>query len=60
MTSVVDQLTDTLQRLSTCVRSMTADGPPRRLESDAALIETLGWFAGWQPAVWLSGQGVSR
>lgn len=60
VTSVVDQLTHTLRRLSTCVRSMTFDGPPRRPDSDAALVETLGWFAGWQPAVRLSGQGASR
>jgi hypothetical protein len=29
------------------VKSMTDDGPPRTPDGDAALVEALGWFAGW-------------
>jgi len=44
-----DQLARLGARLLRCVKSMTYDGPPRTPDSDAALIEVLGWFAGWQP-----------
>lgn len=35
-------------RLHRCVRSMTHDGPERCADSDAALVEAIGWFAGWR------------
>jgi hypothetical protein len=43
-----DQLARLGARLLRCVKSMTYDGPPRTPDSDAALIEVLGWFAGWE------------
>lgn len=46
---VVSEYLDALRsRLHRCVRSMTHDGPPREPDSDAALVEALGWFAGWR------------
>lgn len=40
-------LVDLTDRLRRCIKSMTADGPPRAADSDAALVEALGWVAGW-------------
>ena len=37
-------------RLTTCRKSMTADGPPHTPDSDAALVEALGWCSGWAAA----------
>ena len=41
-------LTSLRERMNTCIRSMTYDGPARTPDSDAALVEALGWFAGWR------------
>lgn len=43
----VDYLDELGPRLHRCVRSMTYDGPERCADSDAALVEAIGWFAGW-------------
>lgn len=43
-------LLDLAARLHGCITSMTADGPPRAPDSDAALVEALGWVAGWPSA----------
>jgi len=43
-------LHDLTERLVACVKSMTADGPDRTMDSDAALVEALGWLASWPPA----------
>lgn len=48
MAGVVGYLDALAPRLSQCMRSMTHGGPPRAPDSDAALIEVLGWFAGWR------------
>jgi hypothetical protein len=42
-------LTDLAVRLDRCVRSMTVDGPARTSDTDAALVEGIGWVAGWRP-----------
>lgn len=42
-------LQDLAGRLDRCVRSMTADGPARTPDTDAALVEGIGWVAGWRP-----------
>lgn len=39
-----------VERTHCCVRSMTADGPPRSAETDAGLVEAIAWFAGWPHA----------
>lgn len=44
----VDHLARLGARLLRCVKSLSYDGPARTPDSDAALIEALGWFAGWQ------------
>jgi hypothetical protein len=43
-----DYLASLHPRLHVCVKSMTADGPHRSPDGDAALVEALGWFAGWE------------
>jgi hypothetical protein len=42
-------LTQLAERLTLCQKSMTHGGPPRTLDSDAALVEAIGWCAGWHP-----------
>jgi hypothetical protein len=37
------------ERMKRCVKSMTVDGPPRSADTDAALVEAIGWCSGWQP-----------
>jgi hypothetical protein len=44
-------------RLRSCVLSMTFHGPPRTPDSDGALVEALGWFAGWAPGLRYSRAG---
>lgn len=36
-------------RLTSCVKTMTAEGPARTPDTDAALVEALAWFSGWPP-----------
>jgi hypothetical protein len=45
---VTDYLPSLAARLRACVRTMTHEGPPHTPDSDAALVEALGWFAGWR------------
>jgi hypothetical protein len=47
LAGTADQLARLSVRVLRCVKSMTDDGPPRTPDSDAALVEALGWFAGW-------------
>lgn len=42
-------LTDLARRVAVCVKSLTADGPDRTADSDAALVEAIGWCFGWHP-----------
>lgn len=44
---LIPYLLDLAARLHRCTKSMTADGPARVPDSDAALVEALGWVAGW-------------
>jgi hypothetical protein len=44
----VDHLARLGARLLRCVKSLSYDRPARTPDSDAALIEALGWFAGRQ------------
>ena len=44
----VDYLQQLRPRLRACVLSMTFQGPERTPDTDAALVEALGWFAGWR------------
>jgi hypothetical protein len=37
------------ERVRRCQKSLTADGPERSADSDAALLEGIGWCAGWSP-----------
>lgn len=37
------------QRVTVCQKSMTHGGPQRAPDSDAALVEAIGWCAGWRP-----------
>lgn len=46
----VDYLQELCDRLTGCVKSMTVDGPDRTVDTDAALVEGLGWLTGWPPA----------
>lgn len=48
MARAADYLDVLLPRTRRCVRSMTFDGPDRAPDGDAALVEALGWFAGWR------------
>ncbi|HEX7659081.1 MAG TPA: hypothetical protein VF444_06325 [Pseudonocardiaceae bacterium] len=52
--TVRDALAGLRKPLTRCIRSMTHDGPPPSPEANAALVATLGWFAGWQPALALA------
>lgn len=45
---VTDYLESLAPRTRRCLQSMTADGPDRTLDSDAALVEAVAWFAGWR------------
>jgi hypothetical protein len=46
--AVAARLDDIRNRLHRSVESMTQGGQPATLADDAAVIETLGWFAGWR------------
>jgi hypothetical protein len=48
VTSIASWLDDARRRMSRSVDSMTQGGQPATIADDAAVIETLGWFAGWQ------------
>lgn len=48
---LVDRLADLAQRLAIYTRSCTVNGPVAGAEHRAAVVETIGWFAGWQPAL---------
>lgn len=43
-----DYLADLAGRLGRCVKSMTVDGPDRSPDTDAALVEGIGWISGWR------------
>lgn len=53
-TAIAERLAEMRQRLRRSNDSMTQDGRPATVADDAAIIETLGWFAGWQLPVALS------
>jgi hypothetical protein len=42
-------LQELASRVVRCQKSLTADGPARTPDSDAALVESLGWCSGWHP-----------
>jgi hypothetical protein len=46
-----DYLAELAERLGRCVKSMTVDGPDRSPDTDAALVEGIGWVSGWQLAL---------
>ena len=46
-----DYLAQLAERLTVCQKSLTFDGPARTPDSDAALVEGLGWCAGWRPEI---------
>lgn len=43
-------LRQVLPRLATCISSLTWNSTSRTAPTDAALVETLGWFTGWLAA----------
>ena len=43
-----DYLVALAERLGRCVKSMTVDGPDRSPDTDAALVEAIGWVSGWR------------
>jgi hypothetical protein len=43
-----DYLTALAERVARCEKSMTADGPARTADTDAAVVEALGWCCGWR------------
>jgi hypothetical protein len=45
----LDYLTQLAQRVKICQKSMTHGGPARTPDSDAALVEAIGWASGWHP-----------
>lgn len=46
--AVAVRLDEIRHRLHRSVESMTQGGEPATITDDAAVVETLGWFAGWQ------------
>lgn len=43
-----DYLGELAVRLARCVKAMTVDGPDQTADSDAALVEGVGWISGWR------------
>ncbi len=58
--AVLDGLNDLADRLDLYLRSMTWGGPQSTVEHRSALVETLGWFAGWEIPLTLANRQPQR